>query len=110
MATLSPGKLLTAEEFMELPDPIDGSKQELVKGVIVTMPPPMAPPPAPPEAPTPAVWSGCATATSRATFAWTTRPSPMWIWRSHRVILQIKNYRLKGRFWFQWHHRTPIPI
>jgi len=43
MATLSPGKLLTAEEFMELPDPIDGSKQELVKGVIVTMPPPMAP-------------------------------------------------------------------
>lgn len=43
MATVSPGKLLTAEEFMELPDPIDGSKQELVRGVIVTMPPPMAP-------------------------------------------------------------------
>src|SRR5262245_66308871 len=33
-------KLLTAEEFALLPAPPDGSKQELVRGVIVTMPPP----------------------------------------------------------------------
>jgi Uma2 family endonuclease len=33
-------KLLTAEEFAHLPDPPDGSKQELVRGEIVTMPPP----------------------------------------------------------------------
>jgi Uma2 family endonuclease len=33
-------KLLTAEEFAALPDPPDGSRQELVKGVVVTMPPP----------------------------------------------------------------------
>jgi len=33
-------KLITAEEFFRMPDPPDGSKQELVKGVIVTMPPP----------------------------------------------------------------------
>ena len=33
-------KLLTAEEFAKLPDPIDGSKQELVRGEVVTMPPP----------------------------------------------------------------------
>jgi Uma2 family endonuclease len=33
-------KLLTAEEFARLPDPIDGSKQELVRGEVVTMPPP----------------------------------------------------------------------
>ena len=33
-------KLLTAEEFYELPDPLDGSKQELVRGEVVTMPPP----------------------------------------------------------------------
>ncbi len=32
--------LITAEEFGKMPDPPDGSKQELVKGVIVTMPPP----------------------------------------------------------------------
>lgn len=32
--------LITAEEFGRMPDPPDGSKQELVKGVIVTMPPP----------------------------------------------------------------------
>jgi Uma2 family endonuclease len=32
--------LLTAEEFARLPQPADGSQQELVKGVIVTMPPP----------------------------------------------------------------------
>jgi Uma2 family endonuclease len=32
-------KLLTAEEFAALPEPADGSKQELVRGEIVTMPP-----------------------------------------------------------------------
>jgi Uma2 family endonuclease len=31
-------KLLTAEEFARLPEPPDGSKQELVRGVIVTTP------------------------------------------------------------------------
>jgi len=31
--------LLTADEFILLPQPEDGTKQELVKGVIVTMPP-----------------------------------------------------------------------
>ncbi len=35
-------KLLTAEEFAKLPNPADGSKQELVKGRIVLMPPPQA--------------------------------------------------------------------
>ncbi len=33
-------KLLTAEQFSRLPDPSDGSKQELVRGEIITMPPP----------------------------------------------------------------------
>jgi Uma2 family endonuclease len=33
-------KLLTAEEFAKLPDPIDGSKQELVRGEIVRQPAP----------------------------------------------------------------------
>lgn len=33
-------KLITAEEFLQMPEPPDGSKQELVKGVIVTMAPP----------------------------------------------------------------------
>ncbi len=33
-------KHYTLEEFMRLPDPADGSKQELVQGEIVTMPPP----------------------------------------------------------------------
>jgi Uma2 family endonuclease len=33
-------KLLTAEEFRNLPDPPDGSQQELIRGVVVTMPPP----------------------------------------------------------------------
>jgi Uma2 family endonuclease len=32
--------LLTAEEFARLPDPPDGAKQELVRGEVVTMPPP----------------------------------------------------------------------
>jgi Uma2 family endonuclease len=33
-------KLITAEEFFQMPEPADGSQQELVRGVIVTMPPP----------------------------------------------------------------------
>ena len=33
-------KLLTAEEFSRLRNPIDGSKQELVRGEVITMPPP----------------------------------------------------------------------
>jgi Uma2 family endonuclease len=42
MATAST-RLLTAEEFLHLPQPEDGSKQELIQGVVVTMPPPKAP-------------------------------------------------------------------
>lgn len=33
----TPTKLLTAEEYFLLPDPPDGSKQELVRGKVVTM-------------------------------------------------------------------------
>ena len=33
-------KLITAEEFGQMPQPSDGSRQELVRGAIVTMPPP----------------------------------------------------------------------
>src|SRR5262245_52886510 len=33
-------KLITAEEFARMPNPPDGSQQELVRGVIITMPPP----------------------------------------------------------------------
>jgi Uma2 family endonuclease len=33
-------KLITAEEFARMPNPEDGSQQELVRGEIVTMPPP----------------------------------------------------------------------
>jgi len=40
MATVTEKKLLTAEEFFQLPEPEDGSQQELVRGEIVTMPPP----------------------------------------------------------------------
>lgn len=40
MSTITQGRLLTAEEFARLPQPEDGSQQELVKGVVVTMPPP----------------------------------------------------------------------
>jgi Uma2 family endonuclease len=40
MPTATTKKLLTAEEFMQLPDPPDGSQQELVRGEIITMPPP----------------------------------------------------------------------
>lgn len=35
-------KLITAEEFARIPDPPDGSRQELVQGAIITMPPPGA--------------------------------------------------------------------
>jgi Uma2 family endonuclease len=31
---------ITAEEFARMPEPADGSKQELVRGEVVTMPPP----------------------------------------------------------------------
>jgi Uma2 family endonuclease len=40
MATVGQ-RLITAEEFMKMPDPPDGSQQELIRGVIITMPPPM---------------------------------------------------------------------
>jgi Uma2 family endonuclease len=40
MSTTASTKLLTAEEFAKLPNPIDGSKQELVRGEVITMPPP----------------------------------------------------------------------
>ena len=39
MATVAE-KLITVEEFMRMPDPPDGSRQELVRGVVITMPPP----------------------------------------------------------------------
>ncbi len=38
--TTATQKLITAEEFARMPDPPDGSQQELVQGVIITMPPP----------------------------------------------------------------------
>jgi Uma2 family endonuclease len=38
--TTATKKLITAEEFSMMPDPPDGSQQELVRGVIITMPPP----------------------------------------------------------------------
>ena len=40
--TTATQKLITAEEFARMPDPRDGSQQELVRGVIITMPPPGA--------------------------------------------------------------------
>src|SRR6516165_3338756 len=40
MSTATQKKLLTAEEFFLLPDPGDGSQQELVRGEVITMPPP----------------------------------------------------------------------
>src|SRR5216683_6395094 len=33
-------RLITAEEFAQMPDPPDGSKQELVRGIVIIMPPP----------------------------------------------------------------------
>jgi Uma2 family endonuclease len=41
MATVTK-RLITAEEFAEMPNPPDGSQQELVRGEIITMPPPQA--------------------------------------------------------------------
>ena len=38
-ATLTPGKLLTAEEFATMPPPADGARQELVQGRIIALPP-----------------------------------------------------------------------
>jgi len=40
MSAFTPKRLLTAEEFFLLPNPPDGSEQELVRGEIITMPPP----------------------------------------------------------------------
>src|SRR6516164_8966889 len=40
MSTTTRQKLLTAEEFFLLPDPIDGSQQELVRGEVISMPSP----------------------------------------------------------------------
>src|SRR5262245_16810482 len=42
MATIAE-KLLTADQFALLPEPEDGSRQELIRGVVVTMPPPKGP-------------------------------------------------------------------
>ena len=39
MSATTQKKLLTAEEFFLLPDPADGSQQELVRGEVITMPP-----------------------------------------------------------------------
>ena len=33
-------KLVTAEEFEAFPEPLDGSKEELLRGEVITMPPP----------------------------------------------------------------------
>lgn len=35
-------KLLTIEEFARLPEPVDGSKEELLRGEVITMPPPQS--------------------------------------------------------------------
>ena len=40
MSSTTATKLLTADEFAKLPEPIDGSKQELVRGEIISMAPP----------------------------------------------------------------------
>jgi Uma2 family endonuclease len=40
MSIIVEHKLLTAEEFFVLPNPPNGLQQELVRGKIVTMPPP----------------------------------------------------------------------
>jgi Uma2 family endonuclease len=41
--TTTAQQLITAEEFARMPEPADGSRQELVRGVIVTRPPPRGP-------------------------------------------------------------------
>lgn len=40
MAAITQKKLLTAEEFLLLPHPQDGTQQELVRGEVITMPAP----------------------------------------------------------------------
>ncbi len=40
MSTISTIPLMTAEDFALLPSPEDGTQQELVQGVLITMPPP----------------------------------------------------------------------
>lgn len=40
MSTLVAKKLVTAEEFLHWPEPVDGSRQELVRGEVITVPPP----------------------------------------------------------------------
>jgi Uma2 family endonuclease len=40
MSTVAQQKLLTAEEFFLLPEPGNGMQQELVRGEVITMPPP----------------------------------------------------------------------
>jgi Uma2 family endonuclease len=40
MSTAAPPKLLTTEEFARRPEPEDGSREELVRGEVITMPPP----------------------------------------------------------------------
>jgi Uma2 family endonuclease len=40
MSTITPPRLLTATEFAQLPQPEDGSQQELVHGIVITLPPP----------------------------------------------------------------------
>ena len=40
MSTIAPKKLLTAEEFLLLPEPANGFQQELVRGEVIEMPPP----------------------------------------------------------------------
>jgi Uma2 family endonuclease len=40
MSAIAQHKQMTAEEFFLLPDPADGSRQELVRGEVITMPPP----------------------------------------------------------------------
>ena len=42
IATPTAKRLVTAEEFSRMPNPSDGSKQELLRGEVVTMPPPGA--------------------------------------------------------------------
>ncbi len=37
--TTTTQQLLTAEEFFRLPEPKDGARQELIRGVVVTLPP-----------------------------------------------------------------------
>jgi Uma2 family endonuclease len=40
MSAIANTRFLTADEFAKLPDPVDGSKQELVRGEVVAMAPP----------------------------------------------------------------------